>query len=150
MLMPLEKFTLAHQERVLKDNPQEITKKRVFYVGQTSRSAHERYEQHLTGIKAGRRWVMNYGIRLVSLDDYNFDLGRGISESLKKELYRLSRRSKVDPRIREAESSPASSKSGFLCYLTLIKGTKTALKHLIDYNRHDVLGMRHLVRYTQS
>jgi hypothetical protein len=35
-------------------------------------------------------------------------------------------------------------------YSDISDGTKTALKHLIDYNRHDVLGMRHLVRYTQS
>jgi len=35
-------------------------------------------------------------------------------------------------------------------YSEVSKGTKTALKHLIDYNRHDVLGMRHLVEFTQK
>jgi hypothetical protein len=34
-------------------------------------------------------------------------------------------------------------------YSEVSKGTKTALKHLIHYNRHDVLGMRHLVEFTQ-
>jgi len=34
-------------------------------------------------------------------------------------------------------------------YSEVSKGTKTALKHLIDYNHHDVLGMRHLVEFTQ-
>jgi len=34
-------------------------------------------------------------------------------------------------------------------YSDISAGTKTALNHLIDYNRHDVLGMRHLVEFTQ-
>jgi hypothetical protein len=34
-------------------------------------------------------------------------------------------------------------------YSEISSGTKTALNHLIDYNRHDVLGMRHLVEFTQ-
>jgi uncharacterized protein YprB with RNaseH-like and TPR domain len=35
-------------------------------------------------------------------------------------------------------------------YSDISSGTKTALKYLIDYNRHDVLGMRHLVEFTQK
>jgi hypothetical protein len=35
-------------------------------------------------------------------------------------------------------------------YSEVSKGTKTALDYLIDYNRHDVLGMRHLVEFTQK
>ena len=35
-------------------------------------------------------------------------------------------------------------------YSDISSGTKTALSHLIDYNRHDVLGMRHLVEFTQG
>jgi hypothetical protein len=34
-------------------------------------------------------------------------------------------------------------------YSDISSGTKTALNHLIDYNQHDVLGMRHLVEFTQ-
>ena len=35
-------------------------------------------------------------------------------------------------------------------YSEVSKGTKTALNHLIDYNQHDVRGMRHLVEFTQG
>jgi len=34
-------------------------------------------------------------------------------------------------------------------YSDISSGTNTALNHLIHYNRHDVLGMRHLVEFTQ-
>jgi hypothetical protein len=34
-------------------------------------------------------------------------------------------------------------------YSDISSGTKTALNHLIVYNQHDVLGMRHLVEFTQ-
>lgn len=113
MLDSLDKFTSGHKVRVLKDNSHKITKLRVFYVGQTSRTAQERYEQHLAGYKAGRKWVINYGKRLVPLDEKYPDLGRGISESLAKEIYRLSRRSKADPRIREAKVTQLLRDQGF-------------------------------------
>jgi hypothetical protein len=113
MLRPLDEFEPGHLRRVKKDNPQEITKMRVFYVGQTSRTAHERYEQHLAGYKAGRKWVQKYNQRLVPLDEKYPDLGSGISESLAKEIYRLSRRSKVDPRIREAKVTQLLRDQGF-------------------------------------
>ena len=35
-------------------------------------------------------------------------------------------------------------------YSDISSGTKTALNHLIDYNRHDVRGMKHLVEFTQK
>ena len=113
MLDPLDKFTSAHKARVLKDNSHKITKLRVFYIGQTSRTAQERYEQHRLGYKAGRKWVINYGKHLVPLDEPNPNLGRGISESLAKEIYRLSRRSKADPTIREAKVAQLLREQGF-------------------------------------
>lgn len=113
MLRPLSEFEPGHKRRVMKDNPQEITKKRVFYVGQTSRTALERYEQHLVGYKAGRKWVKNYGHFLVPLDVKYPDLGRGISESLAKEIYRLSRRSRSDAKIREAKVAQLLRGQGF-------------------------------------
>jgi len=113
MLRPLDEFEPGHLKRVKKDNPQEITKKRVFYVGQTSRTALERYDQHKSGYKAGRKWVKNYGHFLVPLDEKYPNLGRGISESLAKEIYRLSRRSKADPRIREAKVAQLLRDQGF-------------------------------------
>jgi len=113
MLRPLVEFEPGHLKRVKKDNPQEITKLRVFYVGQTSRTAEQRYEQHKSGYKAGRKWVINYGKHLVPLDVPNPNLGRGISESLAKEIYRLSRRSKADPRIREAKVAQLLRDQGF-------------------------------------
>ena len=113
MLDPLDKFTSAHKSRVLKDNSHKITKLRVFYVGQTSRTAQERYEQHQSGYKAGRKWIINYGKHLVPLDEPNPNLGRGISESLAKEIYRLSRRSKADPRIRESKVAQLLRDQGF-------------------------------------
>ena len=113
MLRPLDEFEPGHLKRVKKDNPQEITKLRVFYVGQTSRTAHERYEQHLAGYKAGRKWVQKYNQRLVPLDEKYPDLGSRISDSLKREIYRLSRRSKADPRIREAKVTQLLRDQGF-------------------------------------
>jgi hypothetical protein len=35
-------------------------------------------------------------------------------------------------------------------YSDISAGTKNALNDLIDYNRHDVLGMKHLVEFTQD
>ena len=35
-------------------------------------------------------------------------------------------------------------------YSDVSSGTKNALNHLIDYNRHDVLGMKYLVEFTQG
>lgn len=113
MLRSLEEFEPGHKKRVMRDNPHQITKKRVFYVGQTSRTAHVRYEQHLAGYKAGRKWVKNYGHFLVPLDEKYPNLGRGISESLAKEIYRLSRRSKADPRIRESKVAQLLRDQGF-------------------------------------
>jgi len=113
MLRPLDEFEPGHLRRAMKDNPQEVTKKRVFYVGQTSRTALERYEQHKLGYKAGRKWVKNYGHFLVPLDEKYPNLGRGISESLAKEIYRLSRRSKADPTIREAKVAQLLRDQGF-------------------------------------
>jgi hypothetical protein len=113
MLRPLVEFEPGHLKRAMKDNPQKITKKRVFYVGQTSRTALERYEQHKSGYKAGRKWVKNYGHFLVPLDEKYPNLGRGISESLAKEIYRLSRRSKADPTIREAKVAQLLRDQGF-------------------------------------
>jgi hypothetical protein len=34
-------------------------------------------------------------------------------------------------------------------YSDVSSGTKTALKHLIDYNQEDVRGMKYLVEFTQ-
>jgi len=113
MLRPLDEFEPGHLKRVKKDNPQEITKKRVFYVGQTSRTALERYDQHKSGYKAGRKWVQKYNQRLVPLDEKYPDLGSRISDSLKSEIYRLSRRSKADPKIREAKVTQLLRDQGF-------------------------------------
>jgi hypothetical protein len=113
MLRPLDDFEPGHLKRAMRDNPQEITKKRVFYVGQTSCTAQERYEQHLVGYKAGRKWVQKYNQRLVPLDEKYPDLGSRISDSLKSEIYRLSRRSKAEPRIREAKVAQLLRDQGF-------------------------------------
>jgi hypothetical protein len=113
MLRPLDDFEPGHLKRAMRDNPQEITKKRVFYVGQTSCTAQERYKQHLVGYKAGRKWVQKYNQRLVPLDEKYPDLGSRISDSLKSEIYRLSRRSKAEPRIREAKVAQLLRDQGF-------------------------------------
>ena len=113
MLRPLDEFESGHLRRAMKDNSHKITKLRVFYVGQTSRTAQERYEQHLVGYKAGRKWVQKYNQRLVPLDEKYPDLGSRISDSLKSEIYRLSRRSKADPRIREAKVAQLLRDQGF-------------------------------------
>ena len=41
------------------------------YVGQTARSAEERFEQHKAGYKASR-WVRDFGLHLLSIPDYEF------------------------------------------------------------------------------
>jgi len=113
LLCGLDKFEPGHLKRALKDNPQEITKLKVFYVGQTGLTAQQRYEQHRAGYKAGRKWVMNYGVRLIPLDEKYPDFGRGVSDTLAKKIYWLSKRSKADPVARELKVAEILRSQGF-------------------------------------
>jgi len=113
LLCGLDKFEAGHQKRALRDNPQEITKLKVFYIGQTGRTAQERYEQHLAGYKAGRKWVMNYGVRLIPLDEKYPELGRGVPDALAKKIYWLSKRSKSNAAARELKVAELLRGQGF-------------------------------------
>lgn len=60
-------------------------------MGQTGLTTQQRYEQHRAGYMARRKWVMNYGVRLIPLDEKYPNLGRGVSGALAKKIYVLSK-----------------------------------------------------------
>jgi len=55
------KMSKKDQQRLIDANPQANKKAPVFYVGQTSLEAWQRYENHRNGYKAGRGWVKKSG-----------------------------------------------------------------------------------------
>jgi hypothetical protein len=81
LLVGLDGFKPGDRKSVQEKNPQPITKLRVYYIGQTSRPFEVRYQQHLTGIKAGRGWIQKYKQRPVPLDEGEADFGRGAGYS---------------------------------------------------------------------
>jgi len=113
LLQPLDAFSPGDRKSVLSKNPQVGRKRKVFYVGQTSRPFEARYQQHLAGIKAGRGWIRKYNKRLVPLDEGEADFGRGVPPAIRKQIARLSRRQLSDPKIREAKVASLLREAGF-------------------------------------
>ena len=103
LLQPLDAFSPGDRKSVLAKNPQVGPKRKVYYVGQTSRPFVARYQQHLAGIKAGRGWIRKYQVRPVPLDEGEADFGRGVSPEVRKQIARLAKRQLSDPRVREAK-----------------------------------------------
>ena len=109
----LDGFKPGDRKSVQEKNPQPITKLRVYYIGQTSRPFEVRYQQHLTGIKAGRGWIQKYKQRPVPLDEGEADFGRGVSPAIRRQIARLSRRQLSDPKVREAKVASLLRGAGF-------------------------------------
>ena len=113
LLQPLDAFSPGDRKSVLAKNPQVGPKRKVYYVGQTSRPFAARYQQHLAGIKAGRGWVRKYQVRPVPLDEGEADFGRGVSPEVRKQIARLAKRQLSDPRVREAKVAALLREQGF-------------------------------------
>lgn len=94
------KLTRADQERLVALNPSAGKKAPIFYVGQTSLLAQQRYENHRNGYKASR-WVKKYGQHLIEVDKWKPDFGVALPEKTIRAAYELARRSKEDPAERE-------------------------------------------------
>jgi hypothetical protein len=113
MLRPIDELSARDGRLVLAKNPHAITKRKVYYVGQTSRPFEVRYRQHLDGVKAGHGWVRKYQLRAVRLDEGEADFGRGVSPAVRKQIARLARRQPDDPKVREAKVASLLRESGF-------------------------------------
>jgi hypothetical protein len=95
------KMSKKDRQRLIDANPQANKKAPVFYVGQTSLEAWQRYENHRNGYKAGHGWVKKYGQHLIRVDEWKPDFGVALPEQTIKAAWQLARRSKADPRKRE-------------------------------------------------
>ena len=113
LLQPLDAFSPGDRKSVLAKNPQVGPKRKVYYVGQTSRPFVARYQQHLAGIKAGRGWIRKYQVRPVPLDEGEADFGRGVPPKVRKQIARLAKRQLSDPRVREAKVAALLREQGF-------------------------------------
>ena len=113
LLVGLDGFKPGDRKSVQEKNPQDITKLKVYYVGQTSRPFEVRYQQHLDGIKAGRGWIRKYKVRPVRLDEGEADFGRGVSPKVRRQIARLAKRQESDPKVREAEVAALLRAEGF-------------------------------------
>jgi hypothetical protein len=95
------KLSDGDQKRLIKANPQANKKAPVFYVGQTTLLAWQRYENHRNGDKAGHGWVKKYGRQLITVDEWEPDFGVALPKKTIKAAWELARRSKADPLERE-------------------------------------------------
>jgi predicted GIY-YIG superfamily endonuclease len=57
--------SVRSERRVRFQNPESDPGKPCVYVGETGTTPEKRFAQHKKGIKAGRKYVMKYGIRLI-------------------------------------------------------------------------------------
>ena len=113
LLRPLDELRPGDQKTVKERNPQALTKRKIYYVGQTSRPFEVRYQQHMTGIKAGHGWIKKYQLHAVRLDQGEADFGRGVPPAIRKQIARLSRRQLSDPKVREAKVASLLREAGF-------------------------------------
>ena len=94
------KLTKRDQERLIELNPLAGKKAPVFYVGQTSLLASQRYENHRNGYKASR-WVKKYGQQLIKVDEWKPDFGVALPAKTIRAAWELARRSTEAPLDRE-------------------------------------------------
>ncbi len=113
LLRPIDELRPGDRKTVQERNPHVLTKRKIYYVGQTSRPFEVRYRQHLDGIKAGHGWIRKYQLRAVRLDEGEADFGRGVSPAIRKQIARLSRRQLSDPKVREAKVAALLREAGF-------------------------------------
>jgi hypothetical protein len=113
LLRPIDELRPGDRKTVQERNPQALTKRKVYYVGQTSRPFEIRYQQHMSGIKAGHGWIRKYQLRAVPLDQGEADFGRGVSPKVRKQIARLAARQMSDPKVREAKVAALLRAEGF-------------------------------------
>ncbi len=94
------KLSKKDRHRLIEHNPEANKKAPVFYVGQTTLQAWERYENHQNGHKDSK-WVRKYGQHLIRVDEWQPDFGVALPKKTIKAAWKLARRSKSDPTERE-------------------------------------------------
>ena len=94
------KLSKKDQKRLIEANPQANKKAPVFYVGQTTLEAWQRYENHRNSHWASK-WVKKYGQHLIRVDEWEPDFGVALPKKTIKAAWELARRSKADPLQRE-------------------------------------------------
>lgn len=94
------KLSKKDQERLIAANPRANKKAPVFYVGQTTLQAWQRYENHRHGHKDSR-WVRKYGQHLIQVDEWEPDFAVSLPKKTIKAAWELARRSDADPVERE-------------------------------------------------
>ena len=70
----LDKLLKKDQRQLVEDNPQANKKVPVFYVGQTTLLAWQRYENHRNGHRDSK-WVRKYVQHLIRVDEWEQDFG---------------------------------------------------------------------------
>jgi predicted GIY-YIG superfamily endonuclease len=97
-----DKLSKRDQEKLVKLNPHQVNKATpIFYVGQTTLLAWQRYENHRNGYKKGQGWVEKYGQHLIVVDEWEPDFGVVLPKKAVKAAWELARRSKADALERE-------------------------------------------------
>ena len=94
------KLTAGDQKKLIQLNPEAGKKAAVFYVGQTSLQADQRYENHRNGYKASR-WVKKYGQQLIDVEKWKPDFGVALPKKTIRAAWELAQRSSDDPLPRE-------------------------------------------------
>ena len=92
------KLSRKDQQRLINLNPKANKKAQIFYVGQTTLEAWERYENHRNGHKDSK-WVRKYGQHLIRVDEWKPDFGVALPKKTIK-------RSEGDPLERDLAPPP--------------------------------------------
>jgi predicted GIY-YIG superfamily endonuclease len=106
------KLSKGDQKRLVEANPQANKKAPVFYVGQTTLDAWQRYENHCNG-HWDSRWVKKYGQHLIRVDEWEPDFGVALPKKTIKAAWELARRSKADPIEREKAVAELLREQGY-------------------------------------
>ena len=94
------KLSKKDQRTLIDLNPHANKKAPVFYVGQTTLDAWQRYENHRNGHWASK-WVKKYGQHLIRVDEWEPEFGVALPKKTIKAAWELARRSESDPLERE-------------------------------------------------
>ena len=106
------KLSKKDQKRLIEANPQANKKAPVFYVGQTTLEAWQRYENHRNSHWASK-WVKKYGQHLIRVDEWKPDFGVALPKKSIKAAWELARRSDADPIEREKALSELLRAQGY-------------------------------------
>lgn len=106
------KMSKKDQQRLIDLNPHAKKKAPVFYVGQTTLQARERYENHRNGHWASK-WVRKYGLHLIRVDEWKPDFGVALPKKTIKAAWELARRSEDEPLAREQALAELLREQGY-------------------------------------